>query len=230
MQLAVMSLLGAGVFLATVFGGDLPRIVHHEPPVAGAADEAVPEHATAMATNRYIGEQACKNCHTGAEKGEVHEKWAAGPHANAFKVLASDKAKEIAAKLNIEDPQKAKECLECHQTAFGVDAKEIRKGFKHDAGVQCESCHGPGEEHFKIRMKDAAAGKNSPVAADEIRNDRDVAGCKKCHNEKSPTYKEFCFKERMAAIEHFDPRKKRSEEELKKLRETCAPDCPKCSK
>ena len=31
-------------------------------------------------------------------------------------------------------------------------------------------------------------------------------------------------------IEHLDPRRERSEEDLKARREICSPDCPKCSK
>ena len=62
----------------------------------------------------------------------------------------------------------------------------------------------------------------------EIQVGRSVDLCKKCHNEESPSYKPFCLKERMEKIEHLDPRKKRSDEELKKLRATCAPDCKVC--
>jgi hypothetical protein len=180
--------------------------------------------------NRYVGQRVCKNCHSKAEKGEVHEKWLATPHAKAFETLASDAAKKIAKEQGIEDAQKSDKCLECHVTAFGVNAKLIKKGFKAEDGVQCETCHGPGEEHFKIRFKASSGGEQPPIGADEIHSERDAASCKKCHNERSPTYKEFCFKEMMGKIEHLDPRKERSPEELKKMRETCTPDCPKCSK
>jgi len=45
---------------------------------------------------------------------------------------------------------------------------------------------------------------------------------------ESPTHKPMCLKEAMAKIEHLDPRKEALEEETKKLRETCSPDCAKC--
>lgn len=199
-----------------------------------SAPESTPAYVVDHARlddNRYVGQRVCKNCHSKAEKGEVHEKWADGPHAKAFETLASDQAKKIAKEKGIEDPQKAAECLECHVTAYGVDEKTgIKRGFKASDGVQCETCHGPGEKHFQIRFKASSADEQPPVTADEIKSERDPALCKKCHNERSPTYKEFCFKESMAKIEHLDPRKERSEEELKKMRETCTPDCPKCSK
>jgi hypothetical protein len=49
--------------------------------------------------------------------------------------------------------------------------------------------------------------------------------CKTCHNAESPTFKEFCFKEYSAKVEHLNPAKKRTEEELKALR---ACTCDKC--
>ena len=193
------------------------------------ATEQDPAAAPAKA-NRYIGAKACKNCHAGAEKGEMFEKWTKEPHSKAWEVLGTPKAKEVGAKLGIADPQKSPDCLKCHVTAYGAPEAEIKKGFKIEDGVQCESCHGPGEAHFKLRFAESQkGGAAAPVTPEEIRTGRDVATCQKCHNEKSPTYKPFCLKERMEKIEHLDPRKKRTEEELKKLRETCYPGCPKCA-
>jgi hypothetical protein len=51
--------------------------------------------------NRYVGQRVCKNCHSKPEKGEIHEKWSAGPHAKAFDTLASDAAKKIAQEMGI---------------------------------------------------------------------------------------------------------------------------------
>lgn len=181
--------------------------------------------------NRYIGAKACKNCHSGAEKGEAYDKWAKTEHAKAYETLGSDKAKEVAKKLGVEDPQKSEKCLKCHETAYGVPAAEIKRGFKAEDGVQCESCHGPGENHFKVRFAESQKGGTpAPVGEGEIQKGRTMDLCKKCHNTESPTYKEFCLKERMEKIEHLDPRQKRTEEQIKKLRETCFPECPKCSK
>jgi len=180
---------------------------------------------------RYVGAAACKNCHNGAEKGDSYDHWLTTPHAKAYETLATPKAKEVAAKLKIDEPQKSEKCLKCHITAFGVDAKLIKKGFKIEAGVQCESCHGAGEDHIKFRFKEAQDGTTvSPVTPKEIHSQRDITNCNKCHNEESPTYKPFCIKERMEKIQHLDPRKKRSAEDLKKLADICYPECPKCGK
>jgi len=191
--------------------------------------EAIPPAAAAAAPNRYVGASVCKNCHNGADKGNAFDHWASTEHAKAYETLATPKAKEVGKKLGVDDPQKSEKCLKCHVTAYGVDAKEIKRGFAVENGVQCETCHGPGENHFKIRFKESQTGGTpAPVTAEEIHAKRDLALCTKCHNQDSPTYKPFCLKERMEKIEHLDPRKKRSEEELKKLRATCSPDCEKC--
>lgn len=42
--------------------------------------------------------------------------------------------------------------------------------------------------------------------------------CLTCHNEESPNFKPFCFKERFGRIVHLDPRKTRTEGELKAMK------------
>ena len=178
--------------------------------------------------NRYIGAAACKNCHKAKEKGEQYQKWEESEHAKAFADLASDKAKEAAAKAGVADPQKDAKCLQCHVTAFDKDKREIKAGFKVEMGVQCESCHGPGEQHAKARF--AAAAKGEPqehvaVPADEIVIEPEAKVCLQCHNDKSPTFKPFCFKERREKIAHLDPRKERTEAQLAALKCDCGEKC-----
>lgn len=212
---------GCGLLLLPLFLQPDPTFT----PATGAAASA------AAAPNRYVGVKVCKNCHNTAENGDAFGHWEKSPHAKAFETLASAEAKEAGKKLGVDDPQKSEKCLKCHVTAYGVDAAEIKRGFKAEDGVQCETCHGPGENHFKTRFKESQSGGTpTPVTAEEIHAGRDIKLCAKCHNEESPTYKPFCLKERMEKIEHLDPRKKRTPEQLEKLRATCAPDCPKCSK
>jgi hypothetical protein len=207
---------------------------------ATSAAEPEPTHALSVTASehwegtqdpaRYIGSRTCKNCHQGEAKGDSHAKWAKGPHAQAFKTLASDKAKAIAAELKIDDPQKSADCLKCHVTAYEVDKKMKKRGLRNADGVSCESCHGPGENHFKIRMAEAQkGGEPAPVAANEILAVRKVETCQQCHNEESPTYMPFCLKERMKKIQHFDPRKERSAEEIKALEEACSDGCTVCA-
>ena len=59
------------------------------------------------------------------------------------------------------------------------------------AGVQCESCHGPGADYKSMSvMKDVAKATEAGLVAKP-----GEAFCKKCHNPDSPTYKEFNYAE-----------------------------------
>lgn len=152
------------------------------------------------ADHQYVGVSKCKACH-GTKTGDQFKIWSESAHANAYTVLASDEAKAVAAKLKLEgDPQKLDECLSCHVTAHGVDAKLLAESYTVEDGVGCESCHGPGSDYRKFSvMKDQAKA----VAAGMLIPDEKT--CIQCHNDKSPTYKEFDFKKFYAKIAHPIP-------------------------
>jgi len=180
----------------------------------------------ATADNKYIGSGKCKNCHAAEETGDQYGKWHASKHAHAFETLASEEAKKLAAEKGIEDPQKSDECLSCHVTAFGAPEDAIKKGFKVEDGIQCEACHGPGDQHMKARFAAAAKGEGAEayveVGADEIVSAPTMETCVQCHNEKSPSYKPFCFHEFSAQGRHLNPKKPRTELVVG----PCT--CPKC--
>lgn len=156
--------------------------------------------APAAAENSYVGVDSCKMCHKSEKKGDQYGKWQGSKHAQAYEVLASDKAKEIASGKGIANAQEAPECLKCHVTAAGVDASMLGEKYKVEDGVGCESCHGPGSEYKNMKiMKDVEAAK----AAGLVIPDEET--CKKCHNEESPTYKPFDFDARKAEIAHPIP-------------------------
>jgi Cytochrome c554 and c-prime len=185
------------------------------------------EPQSGAAGNRYIGANKCKNCHEAEASGNQYAVWLKSGHSKAFETLGSDEAKKFAKEKGIDDPQKSDKCLKCHETAFGVAADLIKNGFDPKQGVQCESCHGPGEAHFKARFSAAASGsagdgladdkaKASPqtVPAGKILTKIEQKTCLGCHNDGSPTFKPFCFYERRAKIAHFDPRRTHTKEEL----------------
>jgi len=102
----------------------------------------------------------------------------------------------------------------------GVDPKQIKKGFKVEMGVQCETCHGPGEDHMKARFAAAASDDpNAAVEPGEIISTPTEEVCVKCHNSESPTFKAFCFNNMMQKIAHPNP---------KKPKEAAAVDCKSC--
>jgi hypothetical protein len=179
-------------------------------PFAGAAKPA--------GDAKYIGVDKCKNCHKVEENGNQYGHWEKSGHAKAFETLASDEAKRIAKEKGIEDPQKAEACLKCHTTAFGVAESEIKKGFDAKKGVQCEVCHGPGEEHMKTRMKEAAANEGNKeriqIPAGEMITKIEASKCTGCHNSESPTFKGFCVHAYGARQAHHDPRKDHSADKM----------------
>ena len=135
---------------------------------------------------KYIGAAKCKMCHNKADKGEQYNKWANSPHAKAMASLKGDEAK---------NPK----CLKCHSTAAAADQALVAT-ITVEEGVSCESCHGPGSA-YKVAtvMKDQKAA----MAKGLVLPDEKV--CKKCHNEQSPNYKGFNYKEYVAKIAHDDP-------------------------
>lgn len=178
------------------------------------------------AEGKYIGADKCKSCHSAADGGDQYGHWKGTLHAKAFETLASAEAKKLCAEKGIADAQKADECVSCHVTAFGVPEAQIKKGFDRAQGVQCETCHGPGEAHMKARFAAAAKGAAEgyvQVPADEILAQPGQDTCVQCHNEKSPSYKPFCFHEFSAKNRHLNPKKPRTEIDIG----VCS--CPKCA-
>ena len=178
---------------------------------------------------KYIGAAKCKNCHGDQASGDQFTAWNASQHATALGTLASEEALRIAKERGIEDPQTSEKCVRCHVTAYGLPEDRIKKGFDPGQGVQCESCHGPGDAHMKARFLAAASQKGevqyTSVPADEITTSPPLATCLGCHNEESPTYKPFCFKDRWERIQHLNPRKPRTPEELEAMKCKCPDPC-----
>ena len=152
----------------------------------------------------FEGVGRCKTCHKKPEQGEQFRLWSEGRHAKAFETLASEEAAAIAAEKGIENPQTADECLTCHVTAHGVAEELLGKRFKVEDGVGCESCHGAGGDYYKKKtMKALFAGEIEPESVGLVVQTEEV--CTACHNEESPTFKEFNFEERVKEIAHPIP-------------------------
>lgn len=125
---------------------------------------------------KYVGALTCGKCHRGAMMGNQWNIWRMSQHADAWAVLGTDKAKEIAKAKGIDDPQNSPECLKCHTTAIaGAHGPE----FRIEEGVGCEACHGAGSDYMPdaiMRDKRAAmaSGLKKPTAQT----------CMGCHGEK----------------------------------------------
>jgi cytochrome c553 len=151
---------------------------------------------------KYMGATVCKPCHNMEKKGKTYDKWAESKHASAYKTLANEESMKIAKDMKIEDPQKSAKCLKCHVTGYMATAEE--KGPKYDMaeGMTCEGCHGPGEKYKDMKiMKDPKLAKEAGLIMPTEKE------CKTCHNQESPTYKEFKFAEAWKIIDHSYPKK-----------------------
>jgi len=103
---------------------------------------------------QVVGPNECLNCHDHDserqwyEKQEIPEvqkrfpaKGANAGHINALKQLEAAKSKEFAAAIGLRDKYDLNgACVKCHATVFKGDA---------NAGVSCESCHGPASGYLK---------------------------------------------------------------------------------
>jgi hypothetical protein len=167
-------------------------------------------------TNKYMGANKCKSCHSSEKIGNQYGKWASSKHSQAFTNLAGAKAKELGTKAGVADPQTGDKCVKCHVTAFGVAKDLLDAKFDSKLGVQCEGCHGPGGKHMKARMAAAAAEGDAfgggaqppaPIPADEIKGRPDAKVCAGCHNKESPSYVGFDFDKTKKEIAHPIPKK-----------------------
>jgi hypothetical protein len=191
--------------------------------VSTLAPEGNAAQPTQAKVNKYIGAAKCKNCHASEETGDQHAAWSKMEHAKAFQSLGTEEAKKFAAERGIADAQKDETCLKCHTTGFGAPPEAFDKKFDLKLGVQCETCHGPGEAHMKARM--AAAMSEDP--AKKVLGENEIVGtpkrelCITCHNTESPTYQPFCYFKRLEETRHLNPKKERSEAEKKALAQKC---------
>ncbi len=111
----------------------------------------------------FAGEASCKTCHP-----EQHEVWRQSEHAGAYEHLLSvNKA---------YDP----DCVACHSVGFNKPGGFLDKLITpHLAGVQCESCHGPGKAHVQSAGRQPSA--NQQWSKEKI--------CTQCHvKDHSPSF------------------------------------------
>jgi cytochrome c peroxidase len=162
--------------------------------------------AALLGQNKYIGVKQCAMCHRTEKQGKQLDIFQRSKHAEAYKTLTTAKANEIAKAKGLAKPAvESKECLECHTLGKTVDAALFEKSFDIKDGVQCETCHSAGSGYKTIPiMKDRA--KSIAAGMREFKDEKAIeAFCVTCHNEKSPTFKEFKFKEAWDAIKHPVP-------------------------
>lgn len=170
-------------------------------PLSAGISEAHKDHEEKVAAKQfsYVGTNVCIDCHKKQDDRAV-KVWKSSKHAKAFETLATDKAKKFS-----KAPQNDPKCLECHVVGFnklgGYSLKLSDADKKRLEGVGCEGCHNPGSEFIKV-MKAALKGKfdHKKAMAAGLVHTKTV--CVKCHNNNSPTHKNFDVDKSWKLIEH----------------------------
>jgi len=137
----------------------------------------------------YVGVKKCKMCHL-----KQYKSWKETSMAGSFDNLKAGAKADEKKKAGI-DPEKDytadPKCLKCHTTGYGKPGgfKSIEETPKL-AGVQCESCHGPGSV-YNPAMKAIQKAKK-PYKTDSLKAEgltipsEDEKGCMACHGSDSP--------------------------------------------
>ncbi len=145
-------------------GGELPTAEDEPPP-------------TLLPGPKYVGALACASCHGARSSNPVYGKWRFSKHAQAYAILDTERAREIARDMQVPgDPQESDRCLECHSSGAGEPAGRFMEGFDPVQGVQCESCHGAGSEYL-----DEAVMLDPVSRAEAGLREVDRETCVRCH-------------------------------------------------
>ncbi len=171
--------------------------------------------ARAPKRHNYVSVEMCKLCHKKKELGDQYDVWSNTAHSKAFYTLGTPEARKIAANLGIKNPQQSKKCLRCHSTRYDSNGEDNGEDIHVEDGVQCESCHGPGEDYMYLEVMEdmeEATDMGLVMPTEET--------CRKCHNPESPTYNperdpmpdgtkvDFYYPLRKKMIDHHKPVKK----------------------
>ncbi len=150
------------------------------------------EDAAPAGDPTYVGAGKCKMCHKGEKNGNIYESWLDSKHAKSLETLVA------------KGEQNNAECLACHVTGYGTPsgfgADTTMHGAEALGSVSCEACHGAGSNY---KSKKTMESHEASLAAGLVVPNE--ATCKKCHNEKSPTFKGFNFEEAWGKIKHAVP-------------------------
>ncbi len=110
---------------------------------------------------RYVGSQACKEC---------HEEQYASYLKNAKKAHSWKSVAVMAPKLTSEE---LKSCYRCHTTGYGKPGGFVSpQQTPQQKNVGCEACHGPGSKHLESQDPE------------DIKAKLEIADCMGCHNQE----------------------------------------------
>jgi YVTN family beta-propeller protein len=158
---------------------DAWKAIAHPKPADGKfqPESAASQKSVPIKGPKYVGVEACAQCHDKPSMGYQFSRWRMTPHARACGILATPAAYTLAEKAGIaEEPQKSSACLKCHVTAFDLAPGSSVPSFSPVEGVGCERCHGAGSEYapeaIMLDKRAASAAGLKPVTKNT---------CLECH-------------------------------------------------
>lgn len=126
-----------------------------------AAPARAQETAPPVQAPGYSWAESCKSCHQA-----IYDAWAKTKHATALDRLSGANQETV--------------CIGCHVTGPKGRVMDGKKVV--NAGIQCESCHGP-----------AAAHVADPKVKTGLVKVPAASVCEECHNDKGPHFKGFYY-------------------------------------
>lgn len=129
---------------------------------------------------RYVGADACRECHYEGAHGGEYMQWVTSRHAAAYWRLKTDWAELLAslrpAYQDVTHPAEDDRCLLCHLTSAQDPDALLSDGFRMEEGIGCETCHGPGSAYMdeEIMSDRELFLANGGIVPDE-------KTCQKCH-------------------------------------------------
>jgi len=129
---------------------------------------------------QFTGPSKCVQCHDHerqAQKWQKEEPAAmkGKAHFNTLKQLDAPKSAQWAKAIGLADPYDVKgACVRCHGTVFRGDA---------NAGVSCESCHGPSSKYNDLHQQKGKYAESVAAGLKDMKDKPPTIGktCVECH-------------------------------------------------
>jgi hypothetical protein len=136
--------------------------------------------ASPLAAQQYVGPSKCVGCHDHDRQATRWQKeepaqFKDKAHFNTRKQLDGPKAAAYAKAIGVADPYDIKgSCVTCHSTVFRGDA---------NAGVSCESCHGPASGYLEPHQVKGAYAKAVSTGLRDLKSKPPTIAkaCVTCH-------------------------------------------------
>src|SRR5262249_53039994 len=141
--------------------------------------------AAGASAQPYLGPSKCVGCHDHERQAQKWQKeepttLKAKAHFNTLKQLDAPKSAGWAKAIGLADPYDVKgSCVKCHATVFRGDA---------NAGVSCESCHGPSRAWNDLHQQKGSYQKAVAAGMKDLKEKPANIGktCVECHITKDP--------------------------------------------